>query len=79
MSYISTERQFEELMEKLDGEKWERQLVWSINQRRDEIISHFTVTNDLTRERKQQRKAYLDIENGELYTLNHKPSALSYF
>ena len=64
--YYSSTKQFEELMEALDGDHYEEELVENINNVRDEIESHLQVTETLTNDLKPgYRKSYLDLENGK--------------
>ena len=67
MRYYSTPLQLEELLETLDSEKYEKDLVTSLVEMKDEIIRQMTVTEELTKENQGSRRSALEITNGLLY------------
>ncbi|XP_067930449.1 uncharacterized protein [Watersipora subatra] len=71
VTYVSTAKQFDRLLECLD-EKWERQLVSVLRQRREEILEHMAITVHLTEERRGQRQSYLTKEDIELEKLQEE-------
>lgn len=68
MTYVSTEKQFEDLMKVLraDGDSWEKQLISTLQEHRDEIQRHMRMTKLLTNQRRGNRMAYLNIIDGML-------------
>ena|SRR6218665_148470 len=65
--YYSTPLQLENLIETLDSEKYEKDLVTSLVEMKDEIVRQMTVTEELTKENQGSRKSALETVNGLLY------------
>lgn len=62
---MSTEQQFDELMSVLDGERWEKYLVHTLKERREEILAHMETTELLTSERKGHRITYFSMNESK--------------
>lgn len=54
----------EELLETLDNDEWEADLVDAINEIKDDVLRHMSLTEDLTNTAKGNKKSVLEIENG---------------
>lgn len=63
--YLSIPLQFEELIECLDGNRYEKDLVGCLREMKDEIVRQMTMTEDLTKENQGSRKSALEIANGQ--------------
>lgn len=62
--YLSIPLQLEELIECLDGDRYEKDLVGCLKEMKDEIVRQMTMTEDLTKENQGSRKSALEIANG---------------
>jgi nucleosome-remodeling factor subunit BPTF len=63
--YYSSKYQFEELMECLDGTKWEFILVKAIEDVREDIIKQMDTTEKLTNDGRGMKSSILHSENSE--------------
>ena len=70
VNYVTTEKQFGELMRALEtqGDKWEKQLISTLKERKEEITRSMRMTKLLTNQKKGSRQSYLDILDGGLGT-----------
>lgn len=64
MIYYSTKEAFDEVLESLDGEKFERSLVRDIEYVREEIYRQMAVTLELTKKFKAGRSSAIELEAG---------------
>lgn len=64
--YYSTETQFENLLNQLDPNEFEKQLYKEIQEYKDEIVKQMQLTESLTNENKGNKKSYLEIENEKI-------------
>ena len=55
------------MLESIDGENMEVALAREIGDFREEIVRQMEITEKLTNQNKGNKKAYLDVENGELF------------
>lgn len=62
--YYSTKSHVEELMECLEGGEWERELLASLQEMRDDIMKHVAITEELTSTNKGSKKSIIEIEIG---------------
>ena len=62
--YYSSKVQLEELINALDSVHWERDLVRSIVEMRDDVTRQMALIEELTHELKGHKRAVLDSENG---------------
>ncbi|CAL8092678.1 unnamed protein product [Orchesella dallaii] len=64
--YYSTRGQVEELLQRLDTDKYESTLATNIKVVEEEIYRQMEVTEEVTRlQNTQRRKTYLEVENGD--------------
>ncbi|XP_025083493.1 nucleosome-remodeling factor subunit BPTF-like isoform X4 [Pomacea canaliculata] len=64
--YYSTKSHVEELMECLEGGEWERELLASLQEMRDDIMKHVAITEELTSTNKGSKKSIIEIEIAQL-------------
>ncbi|XP_022313989.2 nucleosome-remodeling factor subunit BPTF-like isoform X2 [Crassostrea virginica] len=64
--YYSTQPQFEELLEVLDKNNYERDLVQTLLDFKEDIVKHMSITEELTNSHKGNRKSAIEIEIGQL-------------
>ena len=64
--YYSSKVQLDELISTLDGVHWERDLVRSIIEVRDDVSRQMALIEELTHELKGHKRAVLDSESGTL-------------
>ncbi|EAT32755.1 AAEL015015-PA [Aedes aegypti] len=67
--YFSTVKQFEYLLSKLDPVDLEMHLCKELDERRDEIIRHMTLTETITSQQKGNKKSYFELDNQRLEKL----------
>lgn len=67
--YFSTVKQFEYLLSKLDQDDLEMHLCKELDERRDEIIKHMTITETITNQQKGNKKSYIELDNQRLEKL----------
>ncbi|XP_074647332.1 nucleosome-remodeling factor subunit BPTF-like [Tubulanus polymorphus] len=70
--YYSTRRQFDELLESIDGKDWESDLFRTLCEHETDIKKQMDITEDLTNKVKGTRKSALDIENANLKKLQEE-------
>lgn len=63
--YYSTKAHLDELISTLDGEEWERDLVYNLIEIKDDITKQMRITEELTNNSKGNKKSTLEIESGE--------------
>lgn len=73
--YYSTQPQFEELLEVLDKNNYERDLYQTLLEFKEDILKHMSITEELTNSHKGNRKSALEIEIG----LSMNCSTLSWY
>ena len=76
MWYYSTKAHIEELMETLDGKQWERELLCSLQEMKDDILKQVSITEELTAANKGNKKSIVEIETGR--TGSEQNGAMSY-
>lgn len=64
--YYSTQPQFEELLEVLDKNNYERDLYQTLLEFKEDILKHMSITEELTNSHKGNRKSALEIEIAQL-------------
>jgi nucleosome-remodeling factor subunit BPTF len=64
--YYSSKAHLLELLEVLDGEQWERGLVRALADMKEELLRHFTITEELYKARQGTKRSLLDVEAGAL-------------
>ena len=64
--YYSTKVQVDELLARLDQNKWESDLARVIREMRSEIEKHMQITEKLTNENKGAKKSAIELEVGKL-------------
>ncbi|XP_056018158.1 nucleosome-remodeling factor subunit BPTF-like isoform X3 [Ostrea edulis] len=64
--YYSTQIQFEELLEVLDKNNYEKDLVITLQEFKEDILKHMSITEELTNSHKGNRKSAIEIETGQL-------------
>lgn len=62
--YYSTQIQFEELLEVLDKNNYEKDLVITLQEFKEDILKHMSITEELTNSHKGNRKSAIEIETG---------------
>lgn len=62
--YYSTQPQFEELLEVLDKNNYERDLYQTLLEFKEDILKHMSITEELTNSHKGNRKSAIEIEIG---------------
>ncbi|XP_062542948.1 LOW QUALITY PROTEIN: nucleosome-remodeling factor subunit NURF301-like [Armigeres subalbatus] len=67
--YFSTVKQFEYLFSKLDPDDLEMHLCKELDERKDEIIKHMTLTETITNQQKGNKKSYIELDNQRLERL----------
>ncbi|EAT35210.1 AAEL012607-PA [Aedes aegypti] len=65
----NTVKQFEYLLSKLDPVDLEMHLCKELDERRDEIIKHMTLTETITSQQKGNKKSYFELDNQRLEKL----------
>ncbi|XP_062534618.1 nucleosome-remodeling factor subunit NURF301-like, partial [Armigeres subalbatus] len=60
--YFSTVKQFEYLLSKLDPNDLEMHLCKELDERKDEIIKHMTLTETITNQQKGNKKSYIELD-----------------
>ncbi|XP_061191322.1 nucleosome-remodeling factor subunit BPTF-like isoform X2 [Saccostrea echinata] len=64
--YYSTKPQFDELLEVLDKNNYEKDLVMTLLEFKEDVLKHMSITEELTNSHKGNRKSALEIEIGQL-------------
>ncbi|KAL3875950.1 hypothetical protein ACJMK2_033849 [Sinanodonta woodiana] len=64
--YYSTKGQIDELLEVLEGEPWEKELVYSLREMREDIARQMEITEKMTTQHKGNKKSALDNEIANL-------------
>ncbi|KAK3598854.1 hypothetical protein CHS0354_008596 [Potamilus streckersoni] len=64
--YYSTKGQIDELLEVLEGEPWEKELVYSLKEMRDDIARQMEITEKMTTQHKGNKKSALENEIANL-------------
>ena len=67
--YYSTKAHIEELMESLDGKQWERELLYALQEMKDDLLKQVSITEDLTASNKGSKKSIIEIETGKIYSV----------
>ncbi|XP_071108199.1 nucleosome-remodeling factor subunit BPTF-like [Haliotis cracherodii] len=67
--YYSTKAQIDELLEAMDGRDWERDLVSTLHEMRDDISKQMTITDELTNTARGNKKSTLEVETTQLTKL----------
>jgi nucleosome-remodeling factor subunit BPTF len=69
MWYYSTPLQFEELLDVLDKTNYEKDLVITLMEFKEDILKHMSITEELTNSHKGNRKSAIEIETGGALSL----------
>jgi len=65
--YYSTVPQLNELLRCLDGDRYERDLVFMMGEMRDEIDRQMQLTEQLTKAVQAGRKSVIEVMNGRFF------------
>ncbi|XP_067672997.1 nucleosome-remodeling factor subunit BPTF-like [Haliotis asinina] len=67
--YYSTKAHIDELVEVMDGRDWERDLVSTLHEMRDDISKQMTITEELTNTARGNKKSSIEVETTQLTKL----------
>ena len=72
--YYSTPGQIDEVIDSLDELKWERELVRSLDEAKEEMVRQMNITDELTIMTRGTKKTALEVEKGRYFKTHSKYS-----